>query len=77
MEKEILVYLDFLDTPHLAGRLWARTRKDRDSATFEYEKKWLAHPDRWKICVFSLLPVLHWAVPVPSRRGVRWLPSLD
>lgn len=38
MEKEILVYLDFLDTPHLAGRLCARTRKDRDSATFEYDK---------------------------------------
>lgn len=49
MEKEVLVYLEFLGTPHLVGRLWARTRKDRDSATFEYDKTWLAHPDRFSV----------------------------
>ena len=35
------------------GRLWARVRKDRESATFEYEKGWLAHAER-----FSLEPAL-------------------
>jgi serine/threonine-protein kinase HipA len=39
--------------PHLAGRLWARIRKGRDSATFEYDKEWLANPIR-----FSLEPAL-------------------
>jgi serine/threonine-protein kinase HipA len=53
MEKEILVYIDLLDTPHLVGRLWARTRKQRESATFEYDKTWLARPDH-----FSLEPAL-------------------
>ncbi len=53
MDKEALVYVDLQGTPHLVGRLWARTRKDRDSATFEYDKSWLAHPER-----FSLEPAL-------------------
>jgi len=53
MEKEVLVYVDLHATPHLVGRLWARTRKNRESATFEYDKSWLAHPDR-----FSLEPAL-------------------
>jgi serine/threonine-protein kinase HipA len=53
MDKETLVYVDLQGTPHLVGRLWARMRKDRESATFEYDKSWLAHPDR-----FSLEPAL-------------------
>ena len=35
------------------GRLWARIRKDRESTTFEYDKSWLAHAER-----FSLEPAL-------------------
>ena len=53
MEKEVLVYVDLESALHLVGRLWARTRKDRESATFEYDKNWLAHPER-----FSLEPAL-------------------
>ena len=53
MEKEILVYVDLQGTPHLVGRLWARMRKDRESATFEYDRNWLAHPAR-----FSFDPAL-------------------
>ena len=53
MEKEVLVHLDLQGTPHLVGRLWTRMRKDRESATFEYDKSWLAHPER-----FSLEPAL-------------------
>ena len=53
MDKEVLVYVDLQGTPHLVGRLWARMRKDRESATFEYDKSWLAHPER-----FSLEPAL-------------------
>ncbi|HVB40258.1 MAG TPA: HipA domain-containing protein, partial [Terriglobales bacterium] len=53
MDKEVLVYVDLQGTPHAVGRLWARMRKDRESATFEYDKNWLAHPDR-----FSLEPAL-------------------
>ena len=53
MDKEALVYVDLQGTPHLVGRLWARMRKDRESATFEYDKSWLTHPER-----FSLEPAL-------------------
>ena len=53
MDKEVLVYVDLQATPYLVGRLWARMRKDRESATFEYDQSWLAHPER-----FSLEPAL-------------------
>ena len=53
MDKEVLVYVDLQGTPRLVGRLWARMRKDRESATFEYDESWLAHPGR-----FSLEPAI-------------------
>ncbi len=49
MDREVLVYVDLRGMPFLAGRLWSRTRRDRDRATFEYDKNWLAHPDRFAI----------------------------
>jgi serine/threonine-protein kinase HipA len=52
-DREVLVYADLEGTPRLVGQLWARMRKDRESATFEYDKNWLSHPDR-----FSLEPAL-------------------
>lgn len=53
MDTETFVYVDLDGVPHLAGRLWARMRKERDSATFEYDKEWLANP-----VSFSLEPAL-------------------
>src|SRR5258706_7503691 len=53
MDKEAQVYVDLQGTPHFVGRLWTRMRKDRESAAFEYDKSWLAHPER-----FSLEPAL-------------------
>ena len=43
METETLVYVDLSGTPHLAGRLWSRRRKDRETASFEYDKEWLSN----------------------------------
>lgn len=53
MDREVFVHVDLQGTPYLVGRLWARIRKDRESATFEYDKGWLAHLER-----FSLEPAL-------------------
>jgi serine/threonine-protein kinase HipA len=53
MENEVVVYVDLQSAPQLVGRLWMRSRKDRESATFEYDRNWLAHPNR-----FSLEPAL-------------------
>lgn len=53
MDTEVLVYVELEGEPVLAGRLWARTRKGRDSATFEYDEGWLARTDS-----FALDPAL-------------------
>ncbi len=63
MMDEVLVYMDLRGTPCLAGRLWARERRGRESATFEYDKTWLAHPER-----FSLEPALELG-PGPFHTG--------
>jgi len=38
MDREAFVNVDLDGVPHLMGRLWARTRKNKESATFEYDK---------------------------------------
>ena len=53
METQVYVYVDIAGTPHLTGRLWARVRKGKQSATFEYHPGWLENVDR-----FSLEPAL-------------------
>ncbi len=53
MEKDVFVYVDLAGVPHLVGRLWARVRKNKEGATFEYNDAWLEHPNR-----FSLEPAL-------------------
>lgn len=53
MEKDVFVYVDLASVPHLVGRLWARVRKNKEGATFEYNNAWLEHPNR-----FSLEPAL-------------------
>lgn len=53
METEVLVHVDLDGAPVPVGRLWARIRKGRDSASFEYDEDWLGRPDR-----FALEPAL-------------------
>ncbi len=53
MDREVLVSVDLQGTPHLVGRLWARLRKDRENATFEYDRSWLEHREK-----FSLEPAM-------------------
>lgn len=53
MEREVLVYVDRPGAPLLAGRLWTRARRGRQSASFEYAPSWLKHPEH-----FALDPAL-------------------
>lgn len=55
-DTEAFVYVDLDGASVLVGRLWARARKGRDSATFEYDDSWLARENR-----FSLEPALQLA----------------
>ena len=43
------MYVDLSGVPLLVGRLWARVRKGRESASFEYDPAWLARPDRFSL----------------------------
>jgi serine/threonine-protein kinase HipA len=58
MERELLVYVDLAGSPVLAGRLWARARGAKESASFEYDVGWLGRRD-----AFGLDPEL------PPSRG--------
>src|SRR5580658_103515 len=53
MDKDVFVYVDLIGARHLAGRLWARSRKGKESATFEYSPSWRENPER-----FALEPAL-------------------
>jgi serine/threonine-protein kinase HipA len=53
MEKGVLTYVDLDGAPHLVGRLWTRARKNKESASFEYDPAWLENP-----VSFSLEPAL-------------------
>jgi hypothetical protein len=44
MEKGVLTYVDLDSAPHLVGRLWARARQKKGSASFEYDPAWLQNP---------------------------------
>jgi serine/threonine-protein kinase HipA len=52
-DRTLLVYVDLEGAPHLVGRLWGRSRKGKESATFEYDTIWLANRSR-----FALEPAL-------------------
>lgn len=52
-DTRVLVHVDLPGVPVLAGRLWTRERRGRESASFEYDPSWLTHPNR-----FSLEPAL-------------------
>ena len=58
MEREIFVFMDLAGESFPVGRLWARTRGARETASFEYDPSWLARRD-----TFGLDPLL------PPARG--------
>lgn len=53
METETIVFVELAGKSMLVGRLWSRTRKGKESATFEYDKGWLVNPQS-----FALDPAL-------------------
>jgi serine/threonine-protein kinase HipA len=51
--QEIIVSVALGDETIRVGRLWFHTRRGRESASFEYDRHWLVHPEN-----FSLEPAL-------------------
>jgi len=66
MNRETLVYVDLDGKPRLVGRLWAHVHKNKESASFEYDKMWLEDPVR-----FSLEPALQVGPGAFLRRPTR------
>ena len=58
MEREILVFIELAGETVPVGTLWARARGARQTASFEYDRSWLARGD-----AFGIDPVL------PPARG--------
>jgi serine/threonine-protein kinase HipA len=52
-DRMAYVYVDLEGTSFLVGRLWAHSRRGRDSASFEYDAGWLTNDNR-----FALEPLL-------------------
>ena len=53
MERVIEVFVELDGISQFVGRLWSRSLKGRESASFEYDKKWIASDAR-----FALEPLL-------------------
>ena len=53
MERLIEVFVELDGISQFVGRLWSRSLKGRESASFEYDKKWIASDAR-----FALEPLL-------------------
>ena len=51
--NEVYVYADLEGAPQFVGRLWTRSRKYHEAASFEYDKTWLSSIQR-----FALEPAL-------------------
>ena len=47
MERVIEVLVELDGTSQFVGRLWSRSLKGRESASFEYDKKWIASAARF------------------------------
>src|SRR3977135_1909711 len=48
-DRTAYVYVDLDGKPVLVGTLYARFRKNRESATFTYDASWLRHPSRFAL----------------------------
>ncbi|MBL6665080.1 MAG: type II toxin-antitoxin system HipA family toxin [Rickettsiales bacterium] len=53
MSREIFVHIALGEKNIFVGRVWIHSRKGRESASFEYDRSWLTHPER-----FALEPAL-------------------
>ncbi len=54
MSREIFVHIALHGKNILLGKLWCHFRKGKESSSFEYDKSWLKHPER-----FALEPALN------------------
>lgn len=49
MDGPIFVHVDLAGAPQFVGRLWVRSNRGRESASFEYDDGWLRNPARFPL----------------------------
>lgn len=64
--EEIIVSISLDSKDHRVGRLWFYVRGSRESASFEYDKTWLNHPEK-----FTLEPALRSLIPANFTQCVK------
>ena len=47
--KEVVVFISLGGEDIRVGKLWCHTRGSRESASFEYDKAWLEHPEKFAL----------------------------
>lgn len=52
-DRKVHVYVELEGDLYHVGQLWARSSREKEGASFQYEPSWLSHPER-----FSLEPAL-------------------
>ena len=60
-DRKVYVYVELDGSLHHVGQLWARSIREKEGASFQYERNWLSHPER-----FALEPALEldrWHIP--------------
>ena len=69
---EVIVWLYFGGENQEVGRLWFHRKQNRESASFEYSKSWLHHPEK-----FALDPVLQLTPGIfHTQEGIRLFGAL-
>ena len=53
INRKVYVYIDLDGDLHLVGQLWARSNREKEGASFQYERNWINHRER-----FALEPAL-------------------
>lgn len=53
--NEVIVYISLQGKNIPVGKLWFHLHRGRNNVSFEYNKKWLEHPDRFSLEPYSPL----------------------
>lgn len=49
INRKVHVYLELDGDLHHVGLLWARSVREKEGASFQYEQNWLSHPERFAL----------------------------
>lgn len=48
-DRKVHVYVELNGDLHHVGQLWARSSREKEGASFQYDRVWLSHPERFPL----------------------------